>query len=211
MPLLHKEGMKMDKLIEVLPQFIFNIALGFIFLRFFRYSCSIKNSNETEHIVWESLLTGFVIRACFSIIPFSINYAVDRIGMIIFTIIVALISGRIYSDERIDKLFRKLKIYRTRNAFIWQDLQDKDFATFVKVVNPETNEAYYGALKYFEDFERQPQIVLWKFKYWKDVDKDVTLDFSNDNHCMTLVDTSKFSQVYFVYNCNSEKIKNKDE
>lgn len=76
----------MNKLIEVLPQFILYIVLGFLFLRVFRYMCTIKNSEEYEHIVWESLLLGFVLKNCYEIIPYTINSAVNTLCMIILII-----------------------------------------------------------------------------------------------------------------------------
>ncbi|MDY3792735.1 MAG: hypothetical protein SOZ56_09705 [Oscillospiraceae bacterium] len=202
----------MDKLIEILPTYIFFIVLGFIFLRIFRHMCSIKNSDEYEHIIWESLLWGFVLYKCFSAIPFSINKTIDSLGMTVSTIILSTVCAKIYSNRFIDTMLRKLGIYRTRHKYIWQDLEDKENVTYINVINPETNEAYYGALKYYEDFERYPQIVLQYYKYWEDWHiKQPTLDFSNQPEYVVMVDTKVFSKINVMYNKNSEKVKNKDD
>ena len=198
----------MDKLIEFLPQFIIYIVLGFIFLRFFRYMCTIKNSDKYEHIIWESLLVGFVLKQCYTIIPFSINYTVDIIGMIITTIIIAGIFAKIYSSKCLDKFLRLIGVHRTRNKYIWKDIEDPDYIINADVINPDTHEAYHGVIIYYEEFERNPQIVLNHYQYWEDWHNDEpTMDFTNDPSKIVLVDTTQFSRITISYDENSSKIK----
>lgn len=199
----------MDKLIELLPQLIVYIVLGFIFLRIFRYMCTIKNSDEYEHIIWESLMVGFVLKHCYAIIPFSINYTVDIIGMIITTIIIAGITAKGYSSKKLDRILQRIGIHRTRNKCIWKDIEDPDFIITADVMNPSTYEAYHGVIVYYEEFERQPQIVLNHYQYWEDWHKDETkMDFANDPSKIVLVDTTQFSRITISYDKNSSKIKN---
>lgn len=201
----------MDKLIEALPQFIMSIVLGFVFIRVFRYMCSIKNSDEYEHIIWESLLVGFILKTGFSVIPFSINQPIDSLGMVLTTILLSGILAKIYSKDWIDKILRKFGIHRTRHKYIWQDIEDEENVTLIKAINPETKEMYYGALKYYEDFERNPQIILQYFQYWENNECNTpTLDFSDDPKCVVMIDTEKFSQIYAVYQSNSKKVTLKD-
>ena len=199
----------MDNLIEFLPELISYIVLGFVFLRVFRYMCTIKNSENYEHIVWESILVGFVFKNLFALIPFSINQAIDMVGMVITTIIVAGIWAKIYSSKLIDNFFRKIGVFRTRQNYIWQDIEDKNYMTYVRVVNPDTSEAYAGTLKYYEEYKEHPQIVLQNFQYWGKKEED-NRDFSKDPKCVVLIDTEKFSQIYIVYQPESDKVKNKD-
>ncbi|MCM1315235.1 MAG: hypothetical protein NC244_07710 [Alistipes senegalensis] len=202
----------METIIESLPYFIICIALGFIFLRTFRHMCTIKNSDNHEHIIWESLFVGFILKNGFSLFPFSISQAADIVGMVISTFVLAILFAKMYSSPKIDYLFRKIGVYRTRNDYIWKDLEDSDYATRVKVINPDTQEAYFGVLKYYEEYERHPQIVLQYFQYWKNVnDNEPAKDFSNDPQCITLIDTEKFSQIFIVYTSQSSKVINKDE
>lgn len=211
MQVIHKEG-KVEKIIESLPYFIVCIALGFVFLRVFRHMCSIENSDNHEHIIWESLFVGFILKNGFALIPFSINQTADIIGMTISTFIFAVIFAKLYSSTKIDSLFRKLGVYRTRNKYIWKDIEDTKNATKIKVINPDTKEAYSGVLKYYEEYERHPQIVLQNFKYWKnEKDEEPKYDYSEEPHCVTLIDTEKFSKIFIIYNSDSEKAKNKDE
>lgn len=202
----------MEKIIESLPYFIVCIALGFVFLRTFRHMCSIENSDSHEHIIWESLFVGFILKNGFALVPFSINQAADIVGMVISTFLLAILFAKLYSNTKIDDLFRKIGVYRTRNKYIWKDIEDTKNATYIKVVNPDTHEAYGGFLKYYEDYERHPQIVLQYFQYWENVDiNNPTKDFSKDPKCVTLIDTEKFSQIFIVYNSKSDKLINKDE
>lgn len=200
----------MEKIIESLPYFIVCIALGFIFLRTFRHMCTIKNSENHEHIIWESLFIGFILKNGFSLIPFSINQTVDILGMVISTFVLAIGFSKLYSSNKIDYLFRKIGVYRTRNSYIWKDLEDPDHTTIVKVVNPDTNETYSGFLKYYEEYERHPQIVLQCFQYCKKDGDEPTIDCTSKPEQVALVDTEKFSQIFIIYNPNSDKAKYKD-
>ncbi len=202
----------MEKIIESLPYFIVCIALGFVFLRTFRHMCTIANSDNHEHIILESLFVGFILKNGFGIFPYSISQAVDIVGMVISTFILAIIFAKLYSSTKIDGFFRKIGVYRTRNKYIWKDIEDTKNATMIKSINPETKEAYMGVLKYYEDYERHPQIVLQNFQYWENIDSEKpTKDFSKDPRCVVLIDTEKFSQILVVYNPNSDKVINKDE
>ena len=198
----------MDKLIEFLPQVIIYIILGFIFLRIFRYMCTIKNSEEYEHIVWESLLVGFVLNHCYMLIPISVNYAVDIIGMIVMTVILAGVFSKIYSSNKLDKALRYLGVHRTRNKYIWKDIEDHDYKMEVALMNPDTKEAYQGVIVYYEEFEKHPQIVLTQYRYWEDWHKEEPdMNFTDNPEKIALVDTAQFSRINIIYDKKSRKIK----
>lgn len=197
----------MDKLIEFLPQIIIYIVLGFVFLRIFRYMCTIKNSEGYEHIVWESLLVGFVLKHCYMLIPFSVNYVVDIIGMIITTVFLAGIMSKLYSSRKVDNVLRYIGVHRTRNKYIWKDIEDPDYIMVADVINPDTKEAYHGVVIYYEEFERYPQIVLNHYQYWENWHDNLTMDFSNDPSKVVLVDTTRFSRITISYDSKSKKIK----
>lgn len=197
----------MDKLIEFLPQIIIYIVLGFVFLRIFRYMCTIKNSEEYEHIIWESLLVGFILKHCYMLIPFSINYAVDIIGMIITTILLAGIMSKLYSSRKVDNVLRCIGIHRTRNKYIWKDIEDPDYIMIADVINPDTKEAYHGLVIYYEEFERHPQIVLNHYQYLENWHDNPTMDFSDDPSKVVLIDTNQFSRIAISYDKKSKKIK----
>jgi len=201
----------LENLIESLPEFVSYIILGFVFLRIFRYVSTIKNSDEYEHVIWESILVGFALKSCFGLIPFSINKIIDTIGIIITTIIIAILSAKLFSSKFIDIFLRKIGVYRTRHKYIWQDIEDKDYATYINAINPNTKEAYYGTLKYYEDYERHPQIVLQSYKYWEDYNDEPKLDCSNNPEYVVLLDTTQFSVITISYDSDSDKVKNKDE
>ncbi len=197
----------MDKLIELLPQLIIYIILGFIFLRVFRYMCTIKNSDEYEHTIWESLLVGFVLKRCYDMVP-SINYAIDVIGMIITTIAISTIFAKVYSSKLFDKVLKTIGVHRTQNKYLWKDIEDPDYRTIVDAINPETNEAYHGVVVLYEEFKEHPQIVLSYYKYYEDWHTGKTcFDFSDDPSKIVIVDTLQFSRINIVYDENSLKIR----
>lgn len=197
----------MDKLIELLPQLIIYIILGFIFLRVFRYMCTIKNSVEYEHIVWESLLVGYILKQCYDMIP-SVNYVIDILGMIIATLVISTLFAKVYSSKALDKFLKIIGIHRTRNKYLWKDIEDSEYRTMVDAVNPDTNEAYHGVVVLYEEFKEHPQIVLSYYKYYKDWHTgEAYFDFSDDPSKIVIVDTLQFSRISIEYDQNSSKIK----
>ncbi len=197
----------MEKLIDFLPQVIIYIILGFIFLRIFRYMCTIKNSDEYEHIIWESLLVGFVLKHCYMLIPFSVNYIVDIVGMIILTIFLSAGISKIYSNRKIDEVLQKIGIHRTRNKYLWKDIEDSDYRMVVDAMNPDTQELYHGVVIYYEEFMKHPQLVLNHYKYWENFHKEAIMDYTNDPSKVVIVDTNQFSRITISYDSNSKKIK----
>ena len=197
----------MDSIFENLPNYIIYIILGFLFLRVFKYMCTLKNSNEYEHVLMESVLVGFILKQFYDLFP-SINDAIDIIGMTIATIIIAVIFAKFYSSKFIDKILCMMGVHRTRNKYIWKDIEDPDYRIVADVFNPDTNEAYHGVVIYYEEFKEHPQIVLNYYQYFENWHNGkVTMDFSKNPNKVVIVDTEQFSRVTISYDKNSHKIK----
>ncbi len=169
--------------------------------------CTIKNSDEYEHIIWESLLVGFVLKHCYMLIPFSVNYIVDIVGMIILTIFLSAGISKIYSNRKIDEVLQKIGIHRTRNKYLWKDIEDPDYRMVVDAMNPDTQELYHGVVIYYEEFMKHPQLVLNHYKYWENFHKEPIMDYTNDPSKVVIVDTNQFSRITISYDSNSKKIK----
>lgn len=198
----------MDSIFENLPNFIIYIILGFLFLRVFKYMCTLKNSNEYEHVLMESILVGFILKQGYNLIIPSINDTIDIIIMIIITIIIAILFAKLYSSKFIDKFLYMMGVHRTRNKYIWKDIEDQDYRIVVDVFNPDTNEAYHGVVIYYEEFKEHPQIVLNYYQYFENWHNGkVTMDFSKNPNKVVIVDTEQFSRVTISYDKNSHKIK----
>lgn len=198
----------MDKILEALPEYILCITYGFIFIRIFRYICSLRNASDYQHIIWESLIVGFVLKKIYLVIPFSVSPEADIIGSMILTAVLSVIFSKIYSSAKVDKILRFLHIYRNRHVYIWQDIIDPKYATIIECSNPNTKEMYIGTLICCEDFTNQPYIILNNYEYWENYDDENTYHDHRGNLKMTaLINTAEFTRIYPQYIDGSSKIK----
>ncbi len=181
------------------------IVLGYIFLRVFRLTRIIKISDSYEHILIESLVFGFIIKNIFLLIPFTFGYYIDIIGMSISSGIIGYLTAKILATKLISKLADMLKIKHTKFRYMWQNIDDPDFAIFIDVTNPDTKIRYYGQLVVYEEFERCPIIQICKYMSWQG--DDLLYDFSDDPTRTVLIDTSKYTEIDIVYQKCSDFIK----
>lgn len=182
-------------------------VLGFIFLRVFRYICTLKNSDEHDHILWESVAAGFILKQFYDLIP-SVSSAVDTLGMIAATIIISAFLAKVYSSRHMNDFLLRIGVHRTKNKYIWNDIEDPDYRIIADVIDPDTNEAYHGVVIYYEEFKEHPQIVLNYYKYYEDWHSGkAAMDFSDDPSKTVIVETEKFSRITISYDKKSSKIK----
>lgn len=124
---------------------------------------------------------------------------------IIIYIVLGYIFLRVFRIVKILKFIDLLKIKHTKHKFMWQNIEDPDYAFFVDVTNPDTNIRYFGQLVMYEEFERFPMIQLCRYINWKN--SDLLNDYSNDPTRTVLIDTSKYSEIDITYQKCSDFIK----
>lgn len=195
----------MNELVNLLPDIILYIVLGYVFIRVFKFICAIENNTEYKHVFVESLITGFVLNNVFRIIPFSLGKYLDIIGMTIGSIILGYVSAFIFNSECLQRIFRFLKIKQTTNKYIWADIADKDCGTYISLYNKNKNEYIEGSVILFESFERKPIVQITKIR--KTVNGNVVLDYTQNTERTLIVDTSKYDEIFVTYAVNSSKIK----
>lgn len=195
----------MENLYEFLPSVITYIVLGYVFIKIFRITRVIKNTNSIDDSIMESLVVGFIIKNCISLIPFSFGIYVDIIGMIISSAILGYVSAKALASNFVLNIIDKLKINHTKFKFMWQNIEDPDLAIFIDATNPDTNVRYFGQLLVYEEYERFPIIQIGKYMNWKD--DELINDFSNDPTRTILIDTSKFTEIDITYQNESKAIK----
>lgn len=195
----------MSDIFDLLPNIIVYIVLGYIFIRVFRIVRIVKNSDNYEHILVESLVYGFIIKSIFALIPFSFGYYIDIVGMSISSAAVGFLSAKLLEANFICDIIDKLKIRHTKFKYMWQNIADPDLAIFIDVTNPDTNIRYFGQLVVYEEFERFPIIQICKYINWNG---DTLLnDFSEDPTRTVLIDTSKYTEIDITYQKSSNFIK----
>ena len=194
----------MAELINLLPEIILYFVLGFIFIRTYRFIRVNKNPEDYKNILIEILISGFILRKLFDIFPLSFNYYVDTVGMIISSFILGLVIAKFVSSELLNNMLAKFKIRQTVNFNFWNDIEDKDSAIYVEVIDQENNIGIDGKLVLYEAFTRQPLIQLSTYR--KSKENKIINDFSNQPERTILIDTSKYKDIVITYDKNSKKI-----
>lgn len=196
----------MKKLVELLPQIFIYFALGFTYLKIFRYINTIKALNEHNHIVWEYLISGYIINLFMGLIPFGkIKFVGDNdiliyALMIIITFAFGLILGKIYSLSLWDRLLNKIKINRTRKSYVFDDMISETRATYLDLYNYKTNERYFGQIFVCEEYTNSPIVVLYHYKHWSDYTDDSTLEnYKERDDKAVMIKIADFDSVEFQY------------
>lgn len=199
----------MKELVTLLPEIILYIVLGSIFIRVYRFTRTIKNSTDYYNILSESLISGFILRNLFGLIPLNLGTYIDTIGMIISSIIIGYSAAKIIESDRLNKLRKVLKIKQTFNQYIWSDIIDKDAATYISVEDKENHVVTDGMLVLYESYARQPIIQLAEFRQYND--EGIINDFSDKPERTILIDTSKYNDIVITYEKGSNKVQRWDD
>ncbi len=174
----------------------------------YRITRIVKKSDDFEHILTESIVVGFIIKNVISLIPFTFGEYIDTIGMIISSAAIGFGVAKILETPIADKVINILKIKHTKFKYMWQNIDDPNYAIFIDATNPETHIRYFGQVVMvvmYEEFERFPIIQICKYMAWKD--NDLLFNYSDDPTQTVLIDTSKYTEIDIIYQKDSRVIK----
>lgn len=195
----------MSDIFNILPDIVIYIVLGYICLHMYRITRIVKKSDDFEHILTESIVVGFIIKNVISLIPFTFGEYIDTIGMIISSAAIGFGVAKILETPISDKVINILKIKYTKFKYMWQNIDDPNYAIFIDATNPETHIRYFGQVVMYEEFERFPIIQICKYMAWKD--NDLLFNYSDDPTQTVLIDTSKYTEIDIIYQKDSRVIK----
>lgn len=189
---------------EILPQAILYIVTGYIFICVFRFVALKEQHAEIQHILLSSLVSGYVIVKIMNMIPFTISYEADCIGIICTGALAGYILGQLYSRNCFDKLFEKLKIRSTLNKDIWNDIVDMDYPLYL-VITLDDGTIYKGYVHLYELSKIHPIVCLGA--YLK-ISADGNIeDHTYDANQIIMLDTARAKNVEVHYYRESEKCK----
>ena len=196
----------MKELVDILPQIIIYIALGYSFIQTYKYVRVIKQDDGIEATLTGSLVVGFVLKCVFEIIPSIHNVWLDNIIMILGAIVLGYLTGVIINSKLFGAISRFFKIKQTPNSSIWRDIEDPDKGIIVRLENYETKTVFDGLYVLGEAYKRLPIIQLSGYR--KTVDNEIEVDYKDEPQRTIVLDTSKFDEISVFYDTNSPKVKN---
>lgn len=193
----------MDKIIEMLPSIIFQIVLGAVFVEtFFTYYYieDTKPRNTNKILVY--YIVGYVIYEILSIIPFSINKHIDKLGMIGVSFLCAMIIGRVYMSRLFyERILPKIGLNIVVNRNMWQYLIDENFPILVTATYGE--KTYSGILNFPSGDLDSPVVSLGAFVVYKN--GTILSDARTDKNKTIVIDLSKADDVVVEYNDKSHR------
>lgn len=192
----------MKELIEILPQIIVYIVIGFSFAQTFHFVALKQNNYSIEHILTLSLVLGYIIWNILHLIPISISFAIDTLGMIVTAIVLGYIFARALRTKKFIYLLDLLKIHDTPNVYYWDSIMDDDFP--MKVIIGYEKCTYEGIIHNYESYSNSPHMVLAAYVL-KNEKGDIKEDNSKKDNIIIVLDTASAKYVKVIYDTKSEE------
>ena len=191
----------MKDLYEILPNALQYIATGYIFVCLYEYLTFYEKEKDIVNCLSKSLIIGYVICKVMNGIPWNINDVVDTIGIFCTSAITAYVFSKI-KNSKSRKIYDGLKIRRTPNDILWNDLTDNRKPYFIEAMDEEGN-IYKGGAYLIEENQRTPYIVLAGYEYRIN---NIQNDATKCNNEVIVLDSSKMKYIKFIYDNESEFI-----
>lgn len=153
----------MQEVFNLLPDIILYLVTGYMCIHVFYFVALKESKEDINHILLSSLIIGFIIVKTMNMIPVTISYSVDCIGIVITGIVIGYVFGRVYYNKKFYRILELLKIRSTPNKYIWTDLMDHDYPTYA-VIEMKNGISYYGYIYLIEGYVSKPQLTLVSHK-----------------------------------------------
>lgn len=189
-------------MIEILPQIILYIVVGYAFLKTLYLVTLHENSDNIEHVLAGSLVIGYICYQLASLIPCSYGTIIDFLGISACSVFVAYIIGLILNTRLYIKICDILKIRESGKKYLWSDILDHSYPMKVSL--------YYGNIKYngylfnCESYSNTPNVVLVSYKMISVKQGDILEDHSQDKKNIIILNTNKADKVEIIYDGNSK-------
>lgn len=190
-------------IIESLPIIISYIAYGSVFLAIYRFITFKDKKQELTEYFLSCATISFVIKTLCSIILALLklskyeNTWIYYFCVLIITSILAFIIAQVSKSKRFNRFLLRIKIERTTNSTIWDDVLEPNTLLVVHIKNKDL--AYVGYHKYSEDRCSNPKIVLYYYQLVELSTTNVLVDYSKDSNRAIMIDTNEIDTIEFVY------------
>ncbi len=202
-----------NDLIKSLPTLIIYIVPGFITIWIKSFILSEK-PKETSDIFLKSIVISYllILFEKFVLKLFGYNIDIDMNGLhkvilIIISIFVGYIWSMLLQSDNCSNILKKVGVYRTFRANIWDDLVDLQYGLWVRIYLPSESVIYEGKLRKYEEKENLENylLVLSNFIMYDYEAKEIINNTTVNNEWIAL-STKDISRIELLYNANSKKI-----
>lgn len=184
-----------------LSDIILYLVSGFSFIQTFIYIHNKNGNKNYQHRFIQYIIVGYILTNIYYAIPISINEYIDVIVFIVVILILSYCIAQFTLWDKFIDICKKLKINRTINQNIWLDIQSENKNGLWVYLTCE-DRFIVGQLYLVENDERFPLITLKNYEKYDLEDnliEDDSEDDSKNGNKLILIDTSKCSNIEFVY------------
>lgn len=155
-----------EGLINSLSEIILYIVYGFVCVKVFVFTSTIKIKNDAEHILIVSIVVGFIIDHIMKLIPINISPEIDTIGIIFTSLFVGFVLAKFYRSNAFNNfLFNVCKINATTDSYIWDTIINRDYPVLIEIVTQD-NLTITGFPDLVEEHTDAPHIMIANFKIY---------------------------------------------
>lgn len=186
--------------IAQIPQLLLYVVPGYVTLyvyRYIRYQDR-KSSEQVSYLLFNSIILSFILRCIFaSVYPRSVvfePFVSDEvvICLIILGVVVGFLWAKFVPSCVARCIRSKLGISRTSHDNIWDDILEPGI--WLRAWVPNSGCSYVGQIKFVENFERKPIIVLTRYQYLND-DAEPVVDHSHDLGKSVMLNLEDFERI----------------
>lgn len=189
-------------IIQYLSDIILYLVYGFLFYKTFTF-VSMRRDQNFENLLLSSVVIGFIIFHIMNLIPFSISYTFDVLGISVISVCLGLIFGKIVISNLFSRiLYNIFHIRQSPDLYIWDTIVNTNHTTMIEVV---TNDDMHvkGFPDMVEGFTDNPHITLANYTIY---DKDGNIIEKSNVNTTILFDLSKVKYYKFHYHKDSDKM-----
>lgn len=188
-----------EAIVNQLPVIMNYFVEGYIFLAIYRFIAFKQEKSTEKYSLLKSVVVSAVIKSIFDCIP--VTAKLDNFYTPVLCLICAILGflcGKLIRNKMLNNILSFLKIQRTPNENIWDDVIKDGQNCWVCLRSPKIdNLRYLGVFRYGEEFKSEPIIALSNYQIL-DANGKVLADYSNTND-MIMLNTKDFEVIEITY------------
>lgn len=198
------------EIIISLSDLVLFIIYGFLFLKIFLFTASIKSSNDIEHILVSSVVIGFIIDNFVRLCNLQ-DYASEEVYVLIIIVISVILGytiAKLYKSKWFNNcIFNTFKINGTTDFYIWDSIINGKYPVLL-TIHTADEIIIKGFLDLVEEYTEDPHVTIANFKIIDESGNTIRTSRRNETICFDLKNAKYYE---FAYYKDDEKMKELQE
>lgn len=175
-----------------------SVVPGYLFIWVYRYVLyKDQNShNQVSYLMFVSIVASYILKTTYDLFPFVSDSRPWYLAVFLcFSGIAGYLLAIAANLSFVNNLRKTLKIFRSPNDDIWDDALKPSM--WIRVWLSESGKSYMGQMKYLENYEREPIVVLEHYVFLDD-DGSELVDNSKDNTRTVMLNLRNFERIEMI-------------